>query len=223
MRRGSRSTRAPASFRARQRAPGRGAWRCGCMSPRFRRTTPRRTFPFTVYSPIYAQDFEGARARTGGHSPETGQCGTPSNVGPSAAFSGSACLGTQLAGDYSANQSWNSATGHVSRHRSEPGAPSSSSISDVAQHGGRGIRWCESESQHRWGGRPGRTVTSVIPECPLGDRRRERVGWKRVVFGLAARDRGSQPVCRDDGAPALFILQRRHKQLSGRVHRRRAW
>ncbi len=38
------------------------------------------------------------------------QCGAPSNVGPSTAFAGTACLGTQLASTYSSNQTWAGAT-----------------------------------------------------------------------------------------------------------------
>lgn len=34
------------------------------------------------------------------------QCGTPTNVGPSAAYSAPACLGTQIASNYSPSQSW---------------------------------------------------------------------------------------------------------------------
>jgi len=34
------------------------------------------------------------------------QCGTPTGVGPGAAYSAPACLGTQIAGDYNNSQSW---------------------------------------------------------------------------------------------------------------------
>jgi hypothetical protein len=34
------------------------------------------------------------------------QCGVPQNVGPAAAFEGNQCLGTQIAGNYSGNDTW---------------------------------------------------------------------------------------------------------------------
>ncbi len=62
------------------------------------------TFAMTVYDGVWAESFEGgcpAGWSLGGN----WQCGTPT-AGPATPYDGSNCLGTNLSGDYSNNQTW---------------------------------------------------------------------------------------------------------------------
>ncbi|MEJ7730403.1 MAG: putative Ig domain-containing protein [Polyangiaceae bacterium] len=67
------------------------------------------TFTFNVISATYFQSFEGpcpnGWAYTGAW-----ECGTPTVVGPPAAYSGLQCLGTNLDGDYGLNIDWGTMT-----------------------------------------------------------------------------------------------------------------
>jgi immune inhibitor InhA-like protein len=62
-------------------------------------------FVFDVQQAIYAQQFEGP-CPNGWTFGGDWQCGVPSFVGPSAAFSGTQCIATQIAGNYNNNQSF---------------------------------------------------------------------------------------------------------------------
>jgi hypothetical protein len=62
------------------------------------------TFALSVYDGVWSESFEGgcpAGWTLGGN----WQCGVPTS-GPGAAYDGSNCLATNLAGDYSSNQTW---------------------------------------------------------------------------------------------------------------------
>lgn len=70
------------------------------------------TFTFTTFGaldPTYATGFESA-CPDGWTLTGDWQCGTPSNAGPPAAFGGTNCIGTQLGSNYSALQTYTTAT-----------------------------------------------------------------------------------------------------------------
>ncbi len=67
------------------------------------------TLTFDVAQALFFEDFEGT-CPNGWTLGGDWQCGTPTQVGPSSAFSGVQCLGTQLASDYNMNQAWATAT-----------------------------------------------------------------------------------------------------------------
>ena len=80
--------------------------------PAFPENFAQKTFAFTVFAlppSAYDMGFEGA-CPNGWTLNGDWQCGVPSVVGPAAAFEGTRCLGTQLAGNYSDVQSFASAT-----------------------------------------------------------------------------------------------------------------
>ncbi len=64
-----------------------------------------KTFTFTVNDAVYYTSFEGA-CPAGWTLTGDWQCGAPTVVGPAAAFVGTQCLGTQLAGPYSNSQTF---------------------------------------------------------------------------------------------------------------------
>ncbi len=71
-----------------------------------------KVFTFTVAdigNLVFISDFESA-CPNGWTLTGDWQCGTPTNVGPSAAFSGLQCIGTQLAGNYNYDQAWATTT-----------------------------------------------------------------------------------------------------------------
>jgi hypothetical protein len=68
----------------------------------------QKTFDFAVQQPIFTQDFEGG-CPNGWTLGGDWQCGTPSSVGPATAHSGTQCIATKIASDYSSGQSWTTA------------------------------------------------------------------------------------------------------------------
>lgn len=68
-----------------------------------------KTYTFDVKQAAYFTSFEGA-CPNGWTLTGDWQCGTPTTVGPQAAFVGSQCIATQLAGPYSDLQTWAEAT-----------------------------------------------------------------------------------------------------------------
>ncbi|MBW2458857.1 MAG: immune inhibitor A, partial [Deltaproteobacteria bacterium] len=67
------------------------------------------TLTFNVAQALYFEDFEGT-CPNGWTLGGDWQCGTPTVVGPSNAFSGAQCLATQLAANYNINQAWATTT-----------------------------------------------------------------------------------------------------------------
>ena len=71
-----------------------------------------KVFTFTVAdigNILFPADFEGA-CPNGWTLTGDWQCGTPTVVGPSSAYGGMQCIGTQLAGEYHNSQSWTGTT-----------------------------------------------------------------------------------------------------------------
>ncbi len=71
-----------------------------------------KTFTFNVVDlgpVLYTTSFEGA-CPNGWTLAGDWQCGVPSGVGPAAAYSGSQCIATQIAGNYNNSQAWATAT-----------------------------------------------------------------------------------------------------------------
>ena len=66
-----------------------------------------RSYDLAVVSPIYSESFESCPA--GWSFGGDWQCGVPTS-GPGAAYHGSQCIATVLAGNYNNNQAWNVAT-----------------------------------------------------------------------------------------------------------------
>ncbi|AKT37276.1 uncharacterized protein CMC5_014070 [Chondromyces crocatus] len=84
----------------------------GPFSITLRVSEPTRPSNFTektlnsdVFSPIYAQSFEGA-CPAGWTLSGDWECGVPVNVGPMTAFQGTQCIATKLATEYSNSQAW---------------------------------------------------------------------------------------------------------------------
>ncbi|MGC4117572.1 MAG: MXAN_6577-like cysteine-rich protein [Myxococcales bacterium] len=68
-----------------------------------------KTLTLNVLTMAYKADFDGA-CPAGWTLTGDWQCGTPTAVGPAAAYSGTQCLGTQLSANYSNNVAWTAAT-----------------------------------------------------------------------------------------------------------------
>lgn len=68
-----------------------------------------KTFTFTVKPAAYYTSFEGA-CPDGWTLTGDWQCGVPMNVGPAAAYVGTQCIGTQIAGNYNDLQAWDGTT-----------------------------------------------------------------------------------------------------------------
>ncbi|MDC3955214.1 choice-of-anchor J domain-containing protein [Polyangium jinanense] len=64
-----------------------------------------KTFIFTVKPNAYYTSFEGT-CPDGWTLTGDWQCGVPTNVGPEAAYDGTQCIATQIAGPYSSSQTW---------------------------------------------------------------------------------------------------------------------
>jgi len=77
--------------------------------PYFPSNSDELTFAFGVIGVVYATSFEGA-CPNGWTLGGDWECGVPSAVGPSVAYSGSQCIATQIDANYNANQAYATAT-----------------------------------------------------------------------------------------------------------------